>query len=122
VFRRFHISNIQDPRVIAGRVGRLAACTISAKEDGRVGFASPTSWYASRTRVFHERGKVFQTRGIFSGHKSEESVADPLLNANVRENIERDYRFAQVRGTYNTEWEILMEMARAMEERIDLNG
>jgi hypothetical protein len=33
-----------------------------------------------------------------------------------KENIERHYRFVQVRGRYYTEREILMEMARATEE------
>jgi len=40
-----------------------------------------------------------------------------------RENIERQYRdFVQVHGRYYTERAILMEMARALEEGIDLNG
>jgi hypothetical protein len=38
--------------------------------------------------------------------------ADPVRY--LKENIERHYRFAQVRGRYYTEWEILMEMARAI--------
>jgi KTSC domain-containing protein len=36
--------------------------------------------------------------------------ADPAQH--LKENIERKYRFAQVRGRYYTEWMILMGMAR----------
>jgi hypothetical protein len=48
-------------------------------------------------------------------------AADPVPY--WKQNIERQYRpSAQVRGTYYTEWMILMLMARTLEECIDLNG
>jgi hypothetical protein len=52
---------------------------------------------------FDQRGKQWQTEEDYdSGH--------------WKENIERHYRFVQVRGRYYRERETLIEMARAMLE------